>query len=175
MERQNAWEKYPEGKKREEVYRFAEDYRRFISDCKTERECVTTLVAAAEQAGFLNLADAIEKGTKLATYVSRCIENEILMYFRNIKKTSQEISFSEPIDVDNEGNPVANAIVQICKDSCIPSKTNEEGIATFNVEVTAEHKLSFTSLPAGYTYEGEAEVYLSDGIDEYTLTVTKSN
>lgn len=77
--------------------------------------------------------------------------------------------------VDNEGNPVANAIVQICKDSCIPSKTNEEGIATFNVEVTAEHKLSFTSLPAGYTYEGEAEVYLSDGMDEYTLTVTKSN
>lgn len=47
-----------------------------------------------------------EKGTKLATYVSRCIENEILMYFRNIKKTSQEISFSEPIEVDNEGNPL---------------------------------------------------------------------
>ena len=47
-----------------------------------------------------------EKGTKLATYVSRCIENEILMYFRNIKKTSQEISFNEPIDVDNEGNPL---------------------------------------------------------------------
>ena len=47
-----------------------------------------------------------EKGTKLATYVSRCIENEILMYFRNVKKTSQEISFNEPIDVDNEGNPL---------------------------------------------------------------------
>ncbi|MBR2876343.1 MAG: RNA polymerase sporulation sigma factor SigK [Clostridia bacterium] len=47
-----------------------------------------------------------EKGTKLATYVSRCIENEILMYFRNIKKTSQDISFSEPIDIDNEGNPL---------------------------------------------------------------------
>ena len=47
-----------------------------------------------------------EKGTKLATYVSKCIENEILMYFRNVKKTSQEISFNEPIDVDNEGNPL---------------------------------------------------------------------
>lgn len=47
-----------------------------------------------------------EKGTKLATYVSRCIENEILMYFRNIKKTSQEISFNEPIDTDSEGNPL---------------------------------------------------------------------
>ena len=47
-----------------------------------------------------------QKGTKLATYVSRCIENEILMYFRNVKKTSQEISFSEPIDTDSEGNPL---------------------------------------------------------------------
>ena len=47
-----------------------------------------------------------EKGTKLATYVSKCIENEILMYFRNVKKTSQEISFNEPIDVDSEGNPL---------------------------------------------------------------------
>lgn len=47
-----------------------------------------------------------EKGTKLATYCARCIENEILMYFRNSKKLSQEISFSEPIDTDSEGNPL---------------------------------------------------------------------
>ncbi len=47
-----------------------------------------------------------EKGTKLATYCARCIENEILMYFRNCKKISQEISFSEPIDTDSEGNPL---------------------------------------------------------------------
>ncbi len=48
----------------------------------------------------------LNKGTKLATYCARCIENEILMYFRNNKKTSQEISFSEPIDTDSEGNPL---------------------------------------------------------------------
>ena len=47
-----------------------------------------------------------EKGTKLATYCARCIENEILMYFRNNKKLSQEISFNEPIDTDSEGNPL---------------------------------------------------------------------
>ena len=46
------------------------------------------------------------KGTKLATYCSRCIENEILMYFRSCKKISQEISISEPIDADSEGNPM---------------------------------------------------------------------
>lgn len=65
MERKNAWEKYPEGEKREEVYQFAEDYRKFISDCKTERECVTMLAAEAEKAGFKNLEHIIEKGTKL--------------------------------------------------------------------------------------------------------------
>lgn len=45
-----------------------------------------------------------EKGIKLATYVSRCIENEILMYLRSKKKSSLDVSLSEPIDTDSEGN-----------------------------------------------------------------------
>lgn len=45
-----------------------------------------------------------DKGIRLATYASRCIENEILMYFRNQKKTAQNISISEPIDTDRDGN-----------------------------------------------------------------------
>jgi RNA polymerase sporulation-specific sigma factor len=47
-----------------------------------------------------------DKGTKLATYAARCIENEILMWFRNQKKISQEISISDPIDTDSQGNPL---------------------------------------------------------------------
>jgi len=46
------------------------------------------------------------KGIKLATYASRCIENEVLMYFRGLKKSSQDISINEPIDSDSEGNPL---------------------------------------------------------------------
>jgi len=46
------------------------------------------------------------KGTRLATYASRCIENEILMYFRAQRKTAQDVSMSEPIDSDSEGNPL---------------------------------------------------------------------
>lgn len=65
MERKNAWEKYPEGKKREEVFQFAEDYRKFISECKTERECTTEFAKRAEKAGFVNLDEVLEKGTKL--------------------------------------------------------------------------------------------------------------
>lgn len=44
------------------------------------------------------------KGTRFATYASRCIENEILMHFRNSKKTSQDVFISDPIDIDKEGN-----------------------------------------------------------------------
>ena len=66
MERKNAWEKYPEGK-REEVFTFAEGYRKFISDCKTERECVRELIAQAQQAGFENLDDVITAGKTLKT------------------------------------------------------------------------------------------------------------
>ena len=38
MDKKNAWEKYPEGKERKKVFDFAEEYRQFISSCKTERE-----------------------------------------------------------------------------------------------------------------------------------------
>ncbi|MBQ2392468.1 MAG: sigma-70 family RNA polymerase sigma factor [Clostridia bacterium] len=45
-----------------------------------------------------------DKNTKLATYAARCIDNEILMYFRSQKKVMQNVSMSDPIDVDKEGN-----------------------------------------------------------------------
>ena len=66
MERKNAWKKYPEGK-REEVFAFGEKYKKFISDCKTERECVTELIAQAEEAGFENLKDVLASGRTLKT------------------------------------------------------------------------------------------------------------
>ncbi len=44
------------------------------------------------------------KKTRFATYASRCIENEILMHFRSLKKTAGDIYFDEPIDTDKEGN-----------------------------------------------------------------------
>jgi RNA polymerase sporulation-specific sigma factor len=44
-----------------------------------------------------------DKGVRLATYASRCVENEILMYFRSQKKTNGDISLSEAIDEDGEG------------------------------------------------------------------------
>ncbi len=47
-----------------------------------------------------------DKSTRLATYAAKCIENEILMYFRSLKKSSHDFSLDEPIDSDSEGNPL---------------------------------------------------------------------
>lgn len=48
-----------------------------------------------------------DKGTKLATYASRCIENEILMYFRSQKKTNGDVYMSDPVDMDKDGNTLS--------------------------------------------------------------------
>ena len=62
--------------------------------------------------GTIGLIKAIstyapDKGTRLATYTARCIENEILMFFRSRKRLSSEVSLSEPIDADSDGNALA--------------------------------------------------------------------
>lgn len=49
----------------------------------------------------------LEKGVKLATYAARCIENEILMQLRSMKKNRDDISLQEPLGVDQEGNELS--------------------------------------------------------------------
>lgn len=51
----------------------------------------------------------MEKNIKLATYASRCIENEILMYLRKTQRVRQEVSLDEVLNVDNEGNEMVLA------------------------------------------------------------------
>ncbi len=61
--------------------------------------------------GTIGLIKAIEsysdeKGTKLATYAARCIENEILMHLRSLKKVKKDVSLHDPIGMDKEGNEI---------------------------------------------------------------------
>lgn len=61
--------------------------------------------------GTIGLLKAVEtynpgKGSKLATYAARCIDNELLMYFRGKKKRAKDISIYEPIGTDKEGNQI---------------------------------------------------------------------
>lgn len=70
--------------------------------------------------GTIGLIKAIstfksDKGIRLATYAARCIENEILMFFRNQKKSSQDVFISDPIDTDKDGN--ALTLIDIIADN----------------------------------------------------------
>ena len=56
--------------------------------------------------GLIKAIDSFDmnKGIRLSSYAARCVENEILMFFRSAKKNAQDVSINEPIDVDKDGN-----------------------------------------------------------------------
>ena len=77
--------------------------RKYYSSAKNAEDLVSI--------GTLGLVKAVdtfrvENGTRFATYAAKCIQNEILMYFRAQKKQSMEVSLNETIDVDRDGNPL---------------------------------------------------------------------
>jgi RNA polymerase sporulation-specific sigma factor len=59
--------------------------------------------------GLIKAIDSFDvgKGTRLATYAAKCIENEILMLIRNNKKTKSEVYLQDPIGIDKEGNEIS--------------------------------------------------------------------
>ena len=72
--------------------------------------------------GTIGLIKAINtfdytRGPRLATYASRCIENEIFMHFRVKKKSAVEVSMDEPIDTDSEGNPLTFNDIIYCDET----------------------------------------------------------
>ena len=64
MERKVAWEKYNDEQIRD-VFEFADDYKKFISDCKTERECVKEIIRQAKEQGYRDLKDIIAENVQL--------------------------------------------------------------------------------------------------------------
>ena len=61
--------------------------------------------------GSLGLIKAVDSfkpgfGTRFATYGARCVQNEILMFFRSKKKRNAEVSINDTIDIDKDGNPL---------------------------------------------------------------------
>ena len=58
--------------------------------------------------GLIKAVDSFDakNGARFATYGAKCIQNEILMYFRSQKKLASEISMNETIDIDKDGNPL---------------------------------------------------------------------
>ena len=81
--------------------------------------------------GTIGLIKAIntfdpDKNIKLATYASRCIENEILMYLRRNSKTRMEVSIDEPLNVDWDGNELLLSDILGTDDDVISRKLEDE-------------------------------------------------
>ena len=71
--------------------------------------------------GLIKAVDTYDmnKNIRLSSYASRCIENEILMHFRNAKKSAQDISLNETIDTDKDGNPLTLLDIMAVDDNII--------------------------------------------------------
>lgn len=59
------------------------------------------------------------KGIRLSSYAARCIENEVLMYFRSSRKNAQDISINEPIDTDKDGNALTLMDIMATEDNIL--------------------------------------------------------
>lgn len=81
-----------------------------------------------------------EKGARFATYAARCIENEILMYFRNKKKYAQDVSFSDPIDMDKDGNSLS--LMDVLADEHSITEDIELKLQSEKLYQTIEHGLN---------------------------------
>ena len=93
-----------------------------------------------------------DKKIKLSSYASRCIENEILMHFRNCKKSAQDISLNEAIDSDKDGNPLTLMDIMATEDCIIDdidTKINLEKLYTYMKEVLNEREIEILTLRFG--------------------------
>lgn len=88
--------------------------RKYYSSSKNQDDLISI--------GSIGLVKAIDSfdssnGARFATYGAKCIQNEILMYFRSQKKLTNEVSINETIDIDRDGNPLTYEDIISCEDT----------------------------------------------------------
>lgn len=104
--------------------------------------------------GLIKAIDSFDpdKGIRLSSYASRCIENEILMYFRSGKKNAQDISMSEPIETDKDGNMLTLLDTMATEDNVvevIDSKMKSEQLYRFICESLSKREKMIVLLRYG--------------------------
>ena len=77
--------------------------RKYYGSSKNQEDLVSV-----GSIGLVKAVDTfrVEDGNRFATYAAKCVQNEILMYFRKLKHHQKEVSMGDTIDVDREGNPL---------------------------------------------------------------------
>ena len=88
--------------------------KKYFSTAKNQDDLVSI-----GSVGLIKAIDSfdVKNGTKFATYASKCVQNEILMFFRAQKKLSCEVSINETIDTDKDGNPLTFSDIISCDDT----------------------------------------------------------
>ena len=107
--------------------------------------------------GTIGLIKAIntfdmDKNIKLSSYASRCIENEILMHFRNLKKSSQNVSLEDAVDIDKDGNTLKLMdLISIDDDFAdnLDKKLNLQKINKYLTETLTKRELQIINLRYG--------------------------
>ena len=92
------------------------------------------------------------KGIRLSSYAARCIENEVLMYFRSSKKSAQDISINEPIDTDKDGNTLTLIDIMATEDNILDKldyKIKSEQLKQYVNEVLSEREKTIIRLRYG--------------------------
>lgn len=110
--------------------------------------------------GLIKAIDSfdVEKGARFATYAGKCVQNEILMYFRSQKKLSLENSLNDPVDTDKDGNPLTYLDI-LCSDDDIAEEIDLRIRSTLMYkaikESLSEREKKVISLRYGLNGEGK--------------------
>ena len=123
--------------------------------------------------GLIKGIDSFSKsnGAKITTYCARCIENEILMHFRNDKKNSKNVSLDESIGFDKEGNEIT--IVDVLKTSnpdYIDSINTKDDIVKLNKYINVLSDREKKIIIKRYGLYGEKEITQKKVADELNIS-----
>ena len=113
----------------------------------------------------------VEKNIKLATYASRCIENEILMYLRKNIKIKTEVSIDEPINTDSEGNDLSLAdILGTDNDSIFKSVEDSDNKKVLEVDIKKLDDREKTIKHLRYGFNGYDELTQKEVADKLGIS-----
>ena len=112
-----------------------------------------------------------DKNIKLATYASRCIENEILMYLRKYNKLKSEISIDEPINTDSEGNDLSLAdIIGTDNDAIFKFVEDEENKKILVKSIDKLDKRKKIIMKLRYGFDGRDELTQKEVADKLGIS-----